>query len=147
MAAVFLLVLTLAGCAEKATTQDELTSTEVTFPNGAKIVCETMRQDFELTRGLMFRDSLPVNRGMLFVYRTVEPHQHWMYQVKFPVDTIWLDRDKKIVEIVANMPPCNGKAAHECPQYGGVQPSRYALEVNAGVAAKNGLKVGDRPDF
>jgi uncharacterized membrane protein (UPF0127 family) len=147
MTAALLLALIAGACGQKATTLEELTSTDVTFPNGVKIVCETMRQEFELTRGLMFRDSLPANRGMLFEYPTVESHQHWTYQVKFPIDTIWMDRDRRIVEIVANMAPCDGKAAHECPQYGGVRPSRYAVEVNAGVAAKNGLKVGDRLDF
>jgi uncharacterized membrane protein (UPF0127 family) len=147
MAAAALLAATLTGCGEKAATLDDLRSTEITLPNGTKIVCETMREDPELARGLMFRDSLPPNRGMLFAYPTVDIHKHWMYQVKFPIDTIWLDRDHSIVEIVENMPPCTGKAAHECPQYGGKQRSRYALEVNAGFAAKNGLRVGDRLDF
>ena len=147
MAGVLVLAMTLAGCGEKATTLDELNATDITLPNGTKIVCETMRQDFDLTRGLMFRDSLPVNRGMLFAYPKLESHVHWTYQLKFPIDTIWLDRDHSIVEIVSNMAPCNGKAAHECPQYGGARPSRYALEVNAGFAAKNGLRLGERLAF
>jgi len=147
MAGTALLSLALAACGgEKPATLDDLTATEVTFPNGTKVVCETMREDPELQRGLMFRDSLPANRGMLFVYPKMYAHTHWMYQVKFPVDTIWIDDDHRIVEIVANMAPCAGPAS-ACPKYGGKERSRYALEVNAGFAAKNAVTVGERLDF
>jgi uncharacterized membrane protein (UPF0127 family) len=141
------LVAALTGCGEKASSMDDITSTDITLPNGNKIVCETMRQDIDLTRGLMFRDPLPANRGMLFVYPKEETHSHFMYQVKFPIDTIWMDRDHVIVEIAANMPPCGPKAAHECPTYGGSRISRYALEVPQGFAEKNGLRVGEKLDF
>jgi hypothetical protein len=140
-------IVTLAGCGEKASTMDDINTTDVTLPNGAKLACETMRQSIDLTRGLMFRDSLPPGRGMLFVYPQNAPHQHWTYQVKFPIDTIWMDSNRYVVEIVANMPPCASKAAHECPLYGGKSLSHYSLEVPAGFAAKNGVKVGDKLDF
>ena len=139
--------MALAACGDRSSTMDEINSTDVTFPNGTKIAAETMRQNIDLQRGLMFRDSLTPDRGMLFVYPSDEPHQHWMYQVKFPLDTIWMDHDQRVVEIVANMPPCPSKVAHECPQFGGKAPSRYVLEVAAGFAGKNSLHVGDRLSF
>jgi uncharacterized membrane protein (UPF0127 family) len=83
----------------------------------------------------------------LFVYPANAKHQHWTYQVKFPIDTIWMDGEHTVVEIVANMPPCSAKAAGECELYGGKQLSRYSLEVPAGFAAKNGVRVGDKLDF
>ena len=149
VAALFaiLCIAPLAGCGERASTMEELNSTDVTLRNGIKIVCETMRADIDLTRGLMFRDSLPPGHGMLFFYPANAKHQHWTYQVKFPIDTIWMDGDHTVVEIVANMPPCTAKAAGECELYGGKQLSHYSLEVPAGFAAKNGVKVGDRIDF
>jgi uncharacterized membrane protein (UPF0127 family) len=148
-AAVFavLLIAPLAGCGEKATTLEDLNATDVTLRNGTKLVCETMRVDIDLARGLMFRDSLPPGHGMLFVYPRNAPHQHWTYQVKFPIDTIWMDGEHEVVEIVADMQPCAGKAAGVCELYGGKQPSRYSLEVPAGFVAKNGVKVGDKLDF
>jgi uncharacterized membrane protein (UPF0127 family) len=142
-----LLISPLAGCGEKASTLEDMNSTDVTLRNGTKVICETMRQDIDLTRGLMFRDSLPSGHGMLFVYPANAKHQHWTYQVKFPIDTIWMDGDHNVVEIVADMQPCTAKAAHECELYGGKQLSHYSLEVPAGFAAKNGVKVGDRIDF
>lgn len=113
-----LLIAPLAGCGEKASTMEDLNSTDVTLRNGTKLICETMRADIDLTRGLMFRDSLPPGHGMLFFYPASAKHQHWTYQVKFPIDTIWMDGDHTVVEIVANMQPCTAKAAGECELYG-----------------------------
>jgi uncharacterized membrane protein (UPF0127 family) len=142
-----LCIAPLAGCGEKASTMEDLNSTEITLRNGTKVVCETMRADIDLTRGLMFRESLPPGHGMLFVYPANAKHQHWTYQVKFPIDTIWMDGEHNVVEIVTDMQPCTAKAAGECDLYGGKQLSHYSLEVPAGFAAKNGVKVGDRVDF
>jgi len=137
----------LAGCGDKASTMDDFTSTEVTLPNGAKLVCKVMRADIDLTRGLMFVDSLPSNHGMLFEFIRQQPHPEWMYQHKFAIDTIWMDDNHEIDEIVFNMPPCTSKVAHECPHYGGQRNSRYMLEVPAGVARQQHLKIGDKLDF
>lgn len=142
-----LLIAPLAGCGEKASTMEDINSTSVTLRNGTKLVCETMRADIDLTRGLMFRDSLAPGHGMLFFYPANAKHQLWTYQVKFPIDTIWMDGDHNVVEIVADVPPCTAKAAGECELYGGKQMSHYSLEVPAGFAAKNGVKVGDKLDF
>jgi uncharacterized membrane protein (UPF0127 family) len=70
-----------------------------------------------------------------------------MYQTKIPLDILWMDGDRRIVEVSLSTPPCTSKSAASCPNYGGNVKSRYVLEVSAGVAAKNGLQVGDRLDF
>jgi hypothetical protein len=54
-----------------------------------------------------------------------------------------MDHDRRIVEMSLDTPPCTSKSAKECPNYGGNYKSKYVLEVNAGVAKKNGLAVGD----
>ena len=79
-----------AGCGASNIT-DELDLTQVTFPNGVKINAETMRSDVELMRGLMFRESLPANRGMLFIHPKENTFHYWMYQTKIPLDMIWMD--------------------------------------------------------
>src|ERR1700678_3423333 len=117
---------------EKQGSLDYLYLSDLTLPNGTKLVVETMRNQLDITRGLMFRDSLAPNRGMLFFYPKQEAHAHWMYQVKFPVDMIWLGRDHRIVEMAPDTPPCPSKAAHECPSFGGHVPSRFVLEARAG---------------
>ena len=147
LAAAILAAALLSSCGEKPATMEDLTSTEIVFPNSTKIIAETMRENIDLTRGLMFRDSLAQGRGMLFVHTSESNFNAWTYQVKFPIDIIWLDRNHHIVEIVANAPACPSASARECPYYGGHQKAQYALEVNAGVVGKNGLKVGDQLGF
>ena len=134
-----------AGCGSSNVT-DELDLTQVTFPNGAKINAETMRSEVELMRGLMFRESLPPNRGMLFIHPKENTFHYWMYQTKIPLDLIWMDNNRRIVEMSLDTPTCRS-SAKDCPNYGGNFKSKYVLEVNAGIARKNGLKTGDTLDF
>jgi uncharacterized membrane protein (UPF0127 family) len=84
---------------------------------------------------------------MLFIHPDEEIFHYWMFQTKIPLDIIWMDHDRRIVEMSLNTPPCKAKSARDCPNYGGNFKSKYALEVNAGVASKNGLRVGDSLDF
>ncbi len=140
------LVVGLSSCND-ATKLEDLNTTEITFPNGTKIVAETMTKDLDLTRGLMFRDSLAQDRGMLFIHGHSQKWQYWMYNVRIPLDVIWMDRDRRIVEIVRDTQPCKSKKSAECPRYGGNAEALYVLEVNAGVAAKQGLAVGEVLNF
>jgi len=135
-----------AGCGSSNIT-DELDLTQVTFPNRVKINAETMRRDVELMRGLMFRESLAPNRGMLFIHPKEDIFHYWMYQTKIPLDMIWMDNDRRVVEMSLDTPPCKSSSAKDCPNYGGNFRSKYVLEVNAGIARKNGLKTGDTLDF
>ena len=137
----------LAGCGSNSNVTDEIGITIVTFPNGAKINAETMRDDIELIKGMMFRETMPANRGMLFVHPEENIFHYWMYQTKIPLDIIWMDHDRRIVEMSHDTPPCKATSAKECTNYGGNYKSKYALEVNAGIAKKNGLKAGDVLDF
>ena len=61
---------------------------------------ETMITDFEVLRGMMFRTSLAPDRGMLFVHPKPEHYTYWMYQTLIPLDIIWLDSNRDIVEMV-----------------------------------------------
>jgi uncharacterized membrane protein (UPF0127 family) len=127
----------------KATTLDDFPTRPVTLPSGKVLRVETATSDFELLRGMMFRTSLAPDRGMLFVYPKPDHYQFWTYQIQFPVDIIWLDSNRDIVEIFENAPPCNTKAS-KCPQYGGKQISAYVLEIGEGMARKYGLGLGQR---
>src|SRR4051812_35711966 len=135
---IFTATFFAAGCGTSNIT-DELNLTQVTFPNGVKINAETMRRELELMRGLMFRESLPPNRGMLFIHPAEDTYHYWMYQTKIPLDFIWMDRDRRIVEMSLDTPPCTSGSAKDCPNFGGKFKSKYVLEVNAGVARKNRL--------
>ena len=143
---VFAALFLLAGCGSK-NDAGLVNATEVTFPSGKTVIAETMLRDVDQMRGMMFRDSLAKDRGMLFVHTADENHPYWMYQVRIPLDIIWMDHSRRIVEISANAPPCPSKSAHDCPNFGGHEKSRYVLELAGGGAAQYGLKVGEQLKF
>jgi uncharacterized membrane protein (UPF0127 family) len=63
--------------------------------------------------------------------------------MRFPLDIIWIDRNKKIVEIYEYALPCKDVCKTITPQAAAL----YVLEVNAGFAKKQGIKIGDRLTF
>ena len=139
--------LFLCACGPKATDVGDLNATEITFPNGKTVTAETMLRDIDQMRGMMFRDSLAPDRGMLFVHPAEANVPYWMYQVRIPLDIIWMDRNRRIVEISANTPACTSKSSRDCPNYGGHEKARYVLELAGGGAALYGLHVGDVLSF
>jgi uncharacterized protein len=136
-------LLCLAACSRSADPVRDFTARPVTLPNGKTITAEVMVDTVDITRGMMFRDSLPPDRGMLFIHNSPGKYSYWMYQVRIPLDIIWMDRNRRVVEIAANTPPCEKPAsARECPHYGGNETAMYVLELGGGEAAKNGVQVG-----
>lgn len=142
-----LLVSLLTGCSSNRDVANEVGVTIVSFPNGKRITAEAARNQIDLLRGLMFRESMPADRGMLFTHPDEAIYHYWMYQTKMPLDIIWMDHDHRIVEMSLKTPPCPSKSARECPNYGGNFKSRFVLEVNAGVAEANHLAVGQELVF
>jgi len=90
-------------------------------------------------QGLMFRDSLPEDSGMLFIFETESLHPFWMKNTLIPLDMIWIDSELKIVHIEYAV-PCT---ASECETYGPGSPSKYIIEVNGGFTGEHGVGVGD----
>jgi uncharacterized membrane protein (UPF0127 family) len=140
------LLALMTGCGTKPVTTEDFGTQIVTLPNGNQVRVEVMISAQDLMRGMMFRDSLAPDRGMLFIHGKQDKVSYWMYQVRIPLDIIWMDSTRRIVEISAETPPCKGPAA-DCPSYGGHQPSQYVLELAGGMATKYGLKVGDTLRF
>lgn len=108
--------------------------------NNQTIQLEVAKQQSELYYGLKFRNSIPENRGMLFVVDRAEPIKLWMKDTYVPLDMIFM-RDGVINDIVRNVVPCNTKL---CPTYGGNLPANQIIEIPGGKAAQLGIKVGDK---
>jgi uncharacterized membrane protein (UPF0127 family) len=119
---------------------------EVTLPNGVRIQCEVMVRPEDMARGMMYRDSLAEDRGMLFVHPKAGAYPYWMHNVRIPLDIIWMDGEHRIVEMSPNTPPCL-KEAFECPNYGGTVESSAVLELAGGSIERHGLKLGDQLEF
>jgi len=92
----------------------------------------------ERKRGLMFRDNLPLDRGMIFVFPREEDHFFWMKNTLIPLDIIFINRMGEIVGLVENALP-------ESEELLGVaQKSLYVLEINGGLAEKYDITVKDK---
>jgi uncharacterized membrane protein (UPF0127 family) len=113
-------------------------------PDGTRVSLELAVTDQEKQLGLMFRDSLAADHGMLFVFDADGPLEFWMKNTFIPLDLIWLSADGDVVDVRAAVQPCR---ADPCPTYASAKPARAVLEVNAGFAAAHGVRPGARLRF
>ena len=101
-----------------------------------------LADDFdERARGLMFREAMPADHGMLFVHENEAPLAYWMKNTKIPLDILYFDADRKLVSIQRGVPTCT--AGDRCPNYPSRGPAKYVLELNAGRSDALGLERGD----
>jgi hypothetical protein len=126
---------------KQATTTLRLPATKAGL-NQAIFIVDLAQTSNEQTQGLSGRVALKGNEGMLFVYSTSTAPDFWMKDMNFPLDIIWIDQNKKIIEITPNISP-NTFPTTFSPK----KPVRYVLEVPADTAAKNNLKIGDLIHF
>jgi uncharacterized membrane protein (UPF0127 family) len=111
----------------------------LTLPSGTVLQVELMVKDEDRAMGLMFRPSLPRDRGMLFVFGTSDFHGIWMKNCRFAIDILWLDEERKIVHVAEAVPPCK---ADPCPVYNPLRRAAYVVELNAGQARREKAVVG-----
>lgn len=127
---------------EQATTEDE---------NGPVVLIETASGEFEVPVevadtpeerevGLMNRESLPADAGMIFLFEEDTASGFWMKNTLIPLSIAFADADGTIVSIL-DMEPCE---ADPCEIYDPGVPYRSALEVNQGAFADWGVQEGDR---
>jgi uncharacterized protein len=141
-----LLALTLlAGCSNDPASQPAspptsqpamLPTTQMTIGSGTYTI-EIARSDPDRTRGLMGRESLASDHGMIFLFATEQRIAFWMKNVPFPLDIVFLDSGGKVVDMKRMLP-------FDLRQVWSDVPARYAIELAAGAVKDNGLKIGDR---
>ncbi len=105
------------------------------------LVLEKVFSEQDKALGLSGRQGLPASRGMLFVFDQPAERCMWMKDMKFSIDILWLDTDKKIVAVEKNLSP---------PTYPNTfcnAGSQYVLEVSAGVSDVSWLGVGKKLNF
>ncbi|MGH7230350.1 MAG: DUF192 domain-containing protein [Nitrospiraceae bacterium] len=127
------------GSAANFPTDDTLIP--ITTPGGTVIQAELADTAEKRGRGLMFRESLPKDRGMLFTFSEPQQWTFWMKNTRIALDIIWMDGKKKIVHVERNVPTCS-RADDGCPQYQPNDHAVYVLELAGGVADSLKLQRG-----
>jgi len=102
---------------------------------------EIADDEYKTQTGLMYRQSMEENQGMLFIFPDAQVRSFYMKNTEIPLDIIYIDKNKKIVSFQKNARPYD---ATSLPS--GV-PAQYVLEINAGLSDRWNLQVGDRIDW
>lgn len=91
-------------------------------------------------RGMMFRKNVPDDFGMLFIYNMEDYHGFWMKNCLVHLDIIYLNKEKQVVDMHINVPPCKEEP---CKTYFSRIPARYVLELRGNRSKEINLKIGD----
>ena len=142
-------VLFLAlACAQRTPAPNPATTTmtasaagmpRILLPDNYAVTVEVASDDATREEGLMYRDHLADDRGMIFLFLQAGEYPFWMKNTLIPLDMIWMDSGHRIVHIASNAQPCK---ADPCPNYPPNANASSVLELAAGVAAKHHLANG-----
>jgi uncharacterized membrane protein (UPF0127 family) len=124
-----------ATATEPATKPIAFETTTMTL-KGKAFTLEVAQTSEQTQRGLMYRDSMADDHGMLFVMPYLDTWQFWMHNTRIPLDIIFIDRSGQIVEI-------HQRQAMDETSMGPARPVQYVIELNRGTAQKIGLRRGD----
>ncbi|MFP4847289.1 DUF192 domain-containing protein [Winogradskyella sp. PE311] len=102
---------------------------------------EIANNEYEIQTGLMYRNKLDRNHGMLFIFPDVKMRSFYMKNTKIPLDIIYIAEDKSIVSIQKNALPFDETSLPS------EAPAKYVLEINAGLSDEWQLNIGDVIDY
>ncbi len=136
------LLLTLAafaatGCGATTAPADIHFDSIQTTLKGKTFTLEVADTDAKRERGLMFRESMPADHGMLFVFDTADKYGFWMKNTLIPLDILFLDESAKVVDI-------RTMQAHDETSTIPVAPALFTIELNSGTAKNIGIAIGDQ---
>ena len=146
------LIILLSGCSTLSSTKQAVADvapkiergqmlpiSAIANISGAKIQLEVAQTPQQQATGLMYRESLADDRGMLFPFPSERTARFWMKNVPISLDMIFLNGDR-IVGLATDVPPC---AAEPCPVYGPEALVDKVIELRGGRAKELGVRVGD----
>lgn len=114
---------------------------------GNKLIrIEVARTRDQLSHGLMYRESLKPDEGMLFIFPDQDVRSFWMKNTFIALSIGFFDQDRILVDI-QDMRPVSSEAEKSPPSYMSAKPAQYALEMNQGWFKRNKIKTGMRFDF
>jgi uncharacterized membrane protein (UPF0127 family) len=138
-----------AAVATPSQAKDATTATPTTMPRvylstpqgELAVAVEVVATPAKIERGLMFREHLPPDHGMLFLMREERNWSFWMRNTLIPLDMIFISKDMTVVGVVENAEP-RTETLREIDQQ-----SLYVLEVNGGYSASHKVAAGTKVRF
>ena len=116
-------------------------------PSGVTIHAEIADTPLKRSVGLMYRDHLKKDHGMLFFFSEPQAWSFWMKNTKLSLDLIWLDAKKRVTHIERNVPICT-KTDESCPQYRpNGDDAMYVLEITGGTVDGYKIEKGTKLQF
>ncbi|HRI40007.1 MAG TPA: DUF192 domain-containing protein, partial [Nitrospira sp.] len=116
-------------------------------PSGITLKAEVADTPLKRSVGLMYRDHLKKDHGMLFFFGQPQAWNFWMKNTKIALDLIWIDGKKRVTHIERNVPICT-KSDDSCPQY---RPNSddavYVLEIAGGTVDGYKIEKGSKLQF
>src|SRR5579862_9801177 len=131
------LLIGLSSCDQQAATTEPSGLPVVSMKIGSKTFnLEVADNDYSRTKGLMERDTLPSEHGMIFVFPFDTSEGFWMHHTRFPLDILFVDQSGKIVSV-------HNMKAYDESTTSSDGPYRFAIELPSGAATDIGVKAGD----
>ena len=145
-----LAMIVLAACAQPSSSPRPPTARAAATQNAPRVILpdnfavqvEIAADDPTREQGLMFRDRLAEDRGMIFLFPQSGVYPFWMKNTLIPLDMIWIDDAKRVVTVASDVPPCKADPCPSYPMPNGPAAGRYVLETAAGVAKKHHVEPG-----
>jgi len=123
-------------------TSPPVTNGGVVSIKGHRLLAEVAKTEKERDLALEFRQQFKSERCMFVLSEHERPHPVRTRKFLLPFDVVWVDAEGTVIEMKERVPPC--KNGQDCPEFGGIKPSRYYLYLAAGTLRKLGLKMGDK---
>ncbi|HLD96902.1 MAG TPA: DUF192 domain-containing protein [Candidatus Nanoarchaeia archaeon] len=147
-ALLFILVFGLAGMFHKpgnepGESQGVSRAIVTFFPESLIITAEVADTETKRQTGLMFRERMDENDGMLFIFPEPTVQSFWMKNTLIPLDIIFISDELAVVKIQHALPCANDP----CPLYGSEKPVKYVLEVNGNLTDTYGIEEGSKVDI
>jgi uncharacterized membrane protein (UPF0127 family) len=118
----------------------------VQTPSGTVIQAEIADTPQKRATGLMYRDHLKKDHGMLFIFGDPQAWTFWMKNTRISLDLIWMDGKKRVVHIERAVPICT-RTDDSCPQYRPNDDALYVLEIAGGTADGYKIERGSKLQF
>lgn len=118
----------------------------ITLPSGTVIHAELANTPQKRAEGLMYREQLADDRGMLFTFPQAQAWVFWMKNTKISLDLIWINEKKQVVHMEQRVPICT-RTDDSCPQYRPNENALYVLELAGGRTESLKLQRGSKLQF